>query len=88
LKKNEKGNLEIKGNGIEEFYNKQLEAQTHNGKSLKTLRASENDKEKELAKWYSRQILMSILEARVLRLDDKGNIQGMRDGRDGNTTKK
>ena len=88
LKKNKDWKLEIKGKEVEEFYNEQLEVITYNWKTIKSLWISEDKKEKEIAQWYSIQIIVAILESRVLRLDDKGNTIGLWNGRDGNNTTK
>jgi hypothetical protein len=76
LKKDEK-KLIIEGKGVEEFYNKQLESKTYNGKSIKDLRASTDEKERESAKWYSSQIVIAMLETYHLK-EQENQISGFR----------
>lgn len=68
--------LPLKGTGIEEFYNAQLERQQYEGKTIKELRSSEERKDKEIARRYSEQIITAMLESGLLKRTADGKIEG------------
>jgi hypothetical protein len=70
IKKDEKGKSIIKwSKGAEEVYTKLLTTEQFQGKTLQTLRASEDAKEKEIAKRYSRQIILTMFENGAIHQD-------------------
>lgn len=85
LKKNKENELEIEWKGIEEFYNKQLNTQIYNNKTIKELWSSGDEWEKKMAQWYSNHIIVAMLESYLLDWDDKGNLEGFRHSWNGTT---
>jgi len=85
LQKNIEGKLNIEWKGVEEFYNKQIEDQTYNGKTVKELWVSSDEQERRVGQRYSTHIITAMLEAYLVNWNDEGIAESFRHSWNGAT---